>query len=113
MKPMDTSEILKTSEALSKQIRELMEFRNMAQAEIEDLEREHNNLIHDIEKSNNYRERAKLATKLGNCRRERRKLKDWLFENKSYFDYFGSSDGGKIQCMINNLVGIGRRMCKK
>lgn len=113
MKPMDTTQILLTAECLSKLIRELCENRGMVEAEITDLERAHNEVIHEMEKpSCKYKERNRLATQLANVRKERRKLKDWLYDNRQYFDYIGSDEGKKIRNMLDNLVGRGRKVRK-
>lgn len=113
MTPLNTQQILKASENLSYLIRESIVQRGMAESEIQDLELQHNNIIHEIERSNNCRERSKLATQLSKVRRERRKLKDWLKSNEPYFNYLGSADGDKVQNMIANLVGVGRKIHRK
>lgn len=111
MTTMDTSEIAKTADRLAFLLREVYTQRNMVEAEISDLEREHDNITHRIEKDDcHYKERARLATQLAKIRKERRAIKDWLKSNEPYFKYIGSDNGEKCQKMINNLVGVGRRV---
>ncbi len=111
MTPLNTAEILITAEKLAHLLREIGTQRNMVEGEIKDLERKHNDIIHRMERDNClYKERARLATELAKVRKQRRVLKDWLCNNEPYFRYIASSDGIKIQTLINNLVGIGRRV---
>lgn len=111
MNIMDTSEICKTAENLAFLLREVCTQRGMVEGEIADLEREHNNIIHLLERNGClYDERARLATQLARIRRKRRALKDWLKANDPYFKYLGGDNGKKIQNMIDNFVGIGRRV---
>lgn len=107
MNTMDTSEICKTAENLAFLLREVCTQRGMVEGEIADLEREHNNIIHLF---GLYAERARLSTQLARIRRKRRALKDWLKANDPYFKYLGGDNGKKIQNMIDNFVGIGRRV---
>lgn len=113
MTPMDTLEILQTSEQLHKLLIEIFEQKNMVEAEIAELEREHSDIIHRFEKSDcKYKERARLATRLATMRRERRILKDWLLDNRQYFDFLGEDNGKQVRKMIENLVGRGRKVQK-
>lgn len=111
MQIYETRRVKEAAETLARQIREIASQRNMVEAEISDLEREHNDIIHAMENNEClYQERARMATRLARLRRERRKLKDWLHANKKYFDYIGQDEGQKLQKVLANLVSIGRKV---
>jgi glycosyltransferase A (GT-A) superfamily protein (DUF2064 family) len=68
-----------------------------------------NDITHRLEHPEcKYRERAKLATRLADVRRNRRILKDWLKVNKLYFEYIEDDCGKRLQNSLSNLVGKGR-----
>jgi len=111
---MDTGQILEAAERLSGLLREMAAQKRIVEAEIAELERLHNDIIHALERPGcKYKERARLATKLAHLRRERRVLKDWLVENTPYLDFLGADDGMKIRNLIDNLVGRGRKVRKQ
>lgn len=111
MQIMESKVLVDTAEALTCYLRELYTFKGMAEAEIEEMERQLNDIVHRMERPDcTYRERSRLATKMANIRRERRKLKDWLKVHQAYFQYIGSDDGKRIQNMLGNFIGIGRRV---
>lgn len=113
MTAMDTKRVLDAAEALSAQLRELFSQKSMAEAEIMDYDRQLNDITHRMEHPGcKYRERSRLATRMANIRRDRRALKDWLKANQPYFEYIGGGDGERIQKMLGNLTGVGRRVEK-
>ncbi len=111
MTPMNTSEILTAAEKLAHSLREIMTQRGMVESEIAELTRKNDDIVHRMERDGClYKERARLATELRRVRIQRRALKDWLHDNEPYFKYIGTDGGVKVQNMITNLVGIGRRV---
>ena len=64
--------------------------------------------LHDLELGDlTYNERAKISTKLRNCRKERRKAKDIVTITKLIYDYVGEQE--KAVNKLRQLLGAVRK----
>lgn len=66
--------------------------------------------LHILElKTRNYKERAKIATQLAQCRQERRIAKDFLEDGDSLIKFLRSDKGMACMKALKQVVGITRK----
>ena len=66
--------------------------------------------LHILELSGcNYKERAKIATKLSQCRQERRAIKDFLEDAESLVKFLRSDKGASLMKALSQVVGNTRK----
>lgn len=82
---------------------------NMAFAAMSMEDKRAQDLLHSIEFETSYKERCKLATKLKECRRTRRKNKDIVEELQPVVDFIQDSRHKKTLDQLSQLLGAVRR----
>lgn len=78
--------------------------------EVNRLERKTQDYLHILElKASNYKERAKVATKLSRCRQERRESKDFLEDAQSLVNFLRSDKGVSLMKSLSAVIGNTRK----
>lgn len=109
MELFDTDALLEQAEALAATLRELERQQGMAKDEVEEHEKEHDEIIHRMENPRClYPERARLATRLVRAQRERRVLKDWMVVAKPLLAFAGSVECERLGKHLEKLIAAGR-----
>lgn len=114
MKLFDTDTLLTQAEALAATLRELEHQQGMAKDEVEEREKEHDEIVHRMENPRClYPERARLATRLSHAQRTRRALKDWLVVTKPLLAFAGSVECERLGKHLEKLIAAGRSVAEE
>ena len=78
--------------------------------EVNRLDQKTQDYLHILElKASNYKERAKVATKLSRCRQERRELKDFLEDAQNLVNFLRSDKGVSLMKSLSAVIGNTRK----
>lgn len=78
--------------------------------EVNRLDQKTQDYLHILElKASNYKERAKVATKLSRCRQERRELKDFLEDAQNLVNFLRSDKGASLMKSLSAVIGNTRK----
>lgn len=78
--------------------------------EVNRLDKMTQDYLHILElKAHNYKERAKTATQLSQCRQERRAAKDFLEDAQSLVNFLRSDKGMALMRVLSQVVGSTRK----
>lgn len=78
--------------------------------EVNRLDRMTQDYLHILElKARNYKERAKMATRLSQCRQERRAAKDFIEDTQNLVSFLRSDKGTALIRALSQVVGSTRK----
>lgn len=78
--------------------------------EVNRLDQKTQDYLHILElKASNYKERAKVATKLSRCRQERRESKDFLEDAQNLVNFLRSDKGVSLMKSLSAVIGNTRK----
>ena len=78
--------------------------------EVNRLDQKTQDYLHILElKASNYKERAKVATRLSRCRQERRELKDFLEDAQNLVNFLRSDKGVSLMKSLSAVIGNTRK----
>lgn len=100
----------------SKQIKQFLDFidesRQLHRLSLDNVqteERRQTDLLHEIEFSSNAKERNRVATELGKCRKDRRRYKDDVKRYELIVNFFSDSQNQKVLNQMRQLLGRQRK----